>query len=283
MGVIGSSMAARLVNGGHGVRVWNRSPARLAQAPPGATIASTPADCCRGAAVALLSVSDDAASLDVALGRDGIIDGVERGAAVVDTSTTASGTAVHLAAAFAEAGVAFVDAPVTGGAEAARDGRLTLLCGGTEAAFEQVRPVLDHVGRRILHMGPSGAGQLTKAVNQVMLAGSLLGVAEGVALARAAGLDLPRVIDALREGAAASWVLSNRATFMAARDFPPAGRLALHLKDLRIALQAARDLDVTLPGADLVSGLEQSLADAGHGDIDVSALVLAIEGASAEG
>jgi 3-hydroxyisobutyrate dehydrogenase len=278
MGVIGSSMAARLVSAGHRVRVWNRSPTRLAQAPAGATVASTPADCCRGAAVALLSVSDDAASLEVALGPDGIIAGVEPGAAVVDTSTTAPATAVRLAAAFAGVGAGFVDAPVTGGAEAARDGQLTLLCGGTEAAFEQVRPVLEHVGRRILHMGPSGAGQLTKAVNQVMLAGSLLGVAEGIALARAAGLDVPRVIDALREGAASSWVLSNRATFMAARDFPPAGRLALHLKDLKIAREAARDTGVTLPGADLVTRLEQSLADAGQGDLDVSALVLAVEG-----
>jgi len=277
MGVIGSSMAARLVAAGHRVRVWNRSAGRLAQAPAGALVTASPAECCRGAAVSLLSLSDDAASIAVALGRGGVIAGVERGAAVVDTSTTAPTTAVRLAQAFAEAGVEFVDAPVTGGAEAARRGRLTLLCGGTDRAFEQVLPVLQAVGHRVLHLGPSGAGQQVKAINQVMLAGSLLGVAEGVALARAAGLDVPAVIDALREGAAASWVLSNRASFMAARDFPPVGRLALHLKDLKIALESARAAGVVLPGAELVTRLEQSLAEAGLGDLDISGLVLAFE------
>jgi 3-hydroxyisobutyrate dehydrogenase-like beta-hydroxyacid dehydrogenase len=277
MGVIGSSMAARLAAAGHRVSVWNRSPARLAQAPPEATVAASPAECCRGAAVSLLSLSDDAASLEVALGPGGVIEGTEIGTAVVDTSTTAPATSMRLARAFAEVGVGFVDAPVTGGAEAARRGQLTLLCGGTDSAFEQVLPVLQEVGRRILHLGPSGAGQQVKAVNQVILAGSLLGVAEGVALARAAGLDVPRVIDALRDGAAASWVLSNRAAFMAAQDFPPVGRLALHLKDLKIALESARAAGVALPGAELVTRLEQSLADAGQGDLDISGLVIAVE------
>jgi 3-hydroxyisobutyrate dehydrogenase-like beta-hydroxyacid dehydrogenase len=270
-------MAARLVAAGHDVRVWNRSPAGLVQAPAGAKVAPSPAESARGAEVTIMSLSDDEASMEVALGRDGVLEGARPGTAVVDTATTAPSTAVHLAEAFAAAGIGFVDAPVTGGAEAARRGQLTLLCGGTQSAFEQVLPVLQAVGRRVLHLGPSGAGQQVKAVNQVMLAGTLLGVAEGVALARAAGLDLHRVIDALQQGAAASWVLSNRATFMAASDFPPVGRLALHLKDLKIALESARTAGVALPGAELVTRLEQSLADAGMGDLDVSGLVLAVE------
>jgi 3-hydroxyisobutyrate dehydrogenase len=126
-------------------------------------------------------------------------------------------------------------------------------------------------------MGPAGAGQLTKAVNQVILAGSLLGVAEGISLARAFGIELEKLIEALREGAGASWVLSNRAIFMAHDDFPPVGRVALHLKDLKLALATAQRADVLLAGAELVRGLEQNLVDSGRGDLDISALVLAIE------
>lgn len=281
MGVIGSSMAGLLVAAGHRVRVWNRSPQRLAQAPAGASVARTPVACVRDAAVILMSVSDDAASLELALGSGGIIEGARQGSVVVDTSTTAPATSQRLAAAFNEAGVGFVDAPVTGGAEAAREGRLTLLCGGSADDFEKARPVLEKIGRRVHRFGPSGSGQQVKAVNQVMLAGALLGVAEGVALARAAGLDVATVVDALKDGAAASWVLSNRATFMAAGDFPPVGRLALHLKDLKIALESARAAGVRLPGTELVTSLEQALADAGQGDLDISALVLEIERARA--
>lgn len=274
-------MAGRLVAAGHRVRVWNRSPQRLAQAPAGASVARTPVACVRDAAVILISVSDDAASLELALGLGGIIEGAQQGSVVVDTSTTAPATSQRLAAAFNEAGVGFVDAPVTGGAEAAREGRLTLLCGGSAGDFEKARPVLEKVGRRVQHFGPSGSGQKVKAVNQVMLAGALLGVAEGVALARAAGLEVTTVVDALKDGAAASWVLSNRAAFMATGDFPPVGRLALHLKDLKIALESARAAGVRLPGVELVTSLEQALADAGQGDLDISALVLEIERARA--
>jgi len=133
--------------------------------------------------------------------------------------------------------------------------------------------VLEQLGRRIEHLGPTGAGQVTKAVNQVVLAGNYLGVAEGIAMAEAAGLDPSVVVAAIEQGAAASWVLSNRAANMVARDFPSAGRLALHLKDLGIALALARDAGQLLPVATLVAGIEQVLAAAGYGDEDVSCVI----------
>jgi 3-hydroxyisobutyrate dehydrogenase len=169
---------------------------------------------------------------------------------------------------------------VTGGAEAAAHGTLTLLCGGSDEDFARAQPTLAMLGTRIVHMGPTGFGQLTKAINQVILAGSLVGVAEGMAFARASGMDLHRVIDALKDGAGASWVLSNRATFMARDEYPPVGRLALHLKDLNIALDTAGAAGIELGCATFVRDLEYALAESGRGDFDISALILAVESAS---
>ena len=192
---------------------------------------------------------------------------------VVDTSTVHPATAAAMAEACAARSVDFVDAPVSGGIEGAANGTLTLFCGGSAEAVAKARPVLEQLGRRIEHLGPTGAGQVTKAVNQVVLAGNYLGVAEGIAMAEAAGLDPSVVVAAIEQGAAASWVLSNRAANMVARDFPSAGRLALHLKDLGIALALARDAGKLLPVATLVAGIEQVLAAADYGDEDVSCVI----------
>lgn len=274
LGSIGSRMAERLVAQGQDVAVWNRSPERAGPlAGSGATVAAGPAAAVAGAAVVVLALSDDAAVREVVTGPGGVLAGASPGTVVVDTSTTHPATARAMAAACEERGVAFVDSPLSGGAEGAANGTLTFFCGGTAEAVATAATVLERLGRRIAHVGPSGAGQVTKAVNQVILAGSYLGVAEGVAMAEAAGLDVAAVIGALEEGAAASWVLSNRAGRMIERDFEPAGRLALHLKDLGIALALAGDAGQVLPGAALVTGMEQALAAAGHGDEDVSAIV----------
>lgn len=279
LGVIGSAMARRLIAAGLDVAVFNRSTYRVKPfEAERCRIALSPADALARSSLAIVAVSDDAAVEDVVLGSDGLAEASGAGTLIVNCSTVHPSTDRSVAERLALRAVGYMDAPVTGGAEAAKSGTLTLLCGASRADFEHARPVLEHVGRRVLHMGPVGAGQLTKAVNQVILAGSLLGVAEGMVMAQAVGLDLDRVIDALREGAAASWVLSNRASFMARRDFPPVGRLALHLKDLNIALSSASEAGVSLRGAQLVRDLERRLADAGRADADVSALLLACEG-----
>jgi len=274
LGSMGGRMAARLVAAGGEVVVWNRSPARSsALAELGAAVAATPAAAAARADVVVLAVSDDAAVRDVVEGAEGVLASARPGTVVVDTSTVHPATAAAMARACAARSVDFVDAPVSGGVEGAANGTLTLFCGGSSDAVARARPVLEQLGRRIEHLGPTGAGQVTKAVNQVVLAGSYLGVAEGIAMAEAAGLDPATVVAAIEQGAAASWVLSNRATNMVNRDFPSAGRLALHLKDLGIALALARDAGQLLPVATLVAGIEQMLAAAGYGDEDVSCVI----------
>ena len=278
LGVIGGNMARRLLESGRPVIVSNRSQARAQSLVAlGARLARTPAEAAAGSELTIVAVTDDAALLEVILGTDGVIGGAARGSLVVNVSTVHPATERQIARALGAREIGYLDAPVTGGAEAAAQGTLTLLCGGSEDDFARAQPTLATVGARILHMGPTGFGQLTKAINQVILAGSLAGVAEGMAFARASGMDLHRVIDALKDGAGASWVLSNRATFMARDDYPPVGRLALHLKDLNIALDAAAAAGIALRCATLVRDLEYALNESGRGDFDISALILAVE------
>ena len=178
------------------------------------------------------------------------------------------------------AGIAFVDAPVTGGSEGARNATLAILVGGALADVERARPVLAAIGRTITHFGPVGAGQAAKAVNQVILAGTYLGVAEGLVLALKAGLDPGQVVDALSGGAAQSWVLANRSGRMLANEYPLGFKVALHLKDLGIALALARESGAVLPVAALAAQLEAGLVATGHADDDMSALARAIRGLS---
>jgi 3-hydroxyisobutyrate dehydrogenase-like beta-hydroxyacid dehydrogenase len=274
LGVMSRGMAANAAAGGFDAVAWNRTPRDV---PPGVRSVLSVADAVSGASVVVVCVTDDQAVRDVVLGPGGVLEARPSGAVVVDCSTTAPQTAVALEAALADHGIGFVDAPVTGGAEGAAAGTLTFLCGGAERSFDKALPVLQAMGSRALRFGAAGSGQLTKAVNQVMLAGAFLGVAEGLTLAKAAGLDAAQVVDALREGAAASWVLSNRGPFMARDDYPPAGRVALHHKDLGIALAALDELGLELRGTRLVHELEGRLVDSGRADLDVSAIHLAVQ------
>jgi 3-hydroxyisobutyrate dehydrogenase len=174
--------------------------------------------------------------------------------------------------------VGFVDAPVSGGSEGAVNGTLTIMVGGAATDVERARPVLEALGRTITHMGPVGAGQATKAVNQVILCGAYLGVAEGLVLALQAGLDVDKVVTALSGGAAQSWVLANRSARMVANDYPLGFKVALHRKDLGIALDLAREVGSALPVTGLAAEIENGLIRQGHGDDDVSALARAIRG-----
>jgi len=160
--------------------------------------------------------------------------------------------------------------------EGALQGTLTIMVGGTEADVERARPILAAMGRTITHMGPVGAGQATKAVNQVILCGAYLGVAEGIVLALKAGLDVEKVVAALSGGAAQSWVLANRSGRMIADDYPLGFKISLHRKDLAIALELARRVGASLPVTGLAAEIENGLVAKGHGDDDISALARAI-------
>lgn len=194
------------------------------------------------------------------------------GALVIDFSTIAPATSRALAAELAARDVAYIDAPVTGGTEGARAGTLSVLVGGAPADLERARPVLEVVGGRISHLGAVGAGQEAKAVNQVLVAGSYAAVAEAVALGQRLGLPMEQVLEALKSGAAGSWALEHRSANMLKGQYPLGFKLALHHKDLAIALAAAAAAGVTLPITEQVAAMEDQLMAAGFGDDDVSAL-----------
>ncbi|MCP9838255.1 NAD(P)-dependent oxidoreductase [Cyanobium sp. N.Huapi 1H5] len=278
LGALGAPMAANLLAHGFPLTVHNRHREReLPLAAAGATRAATPAVAARGAAVLALCLSDDAAVAAVLLGEGGdsaaaAVAGLAPGALVIDFSTIAPQTSRAMAAALAERGVAYLDAPVTGGTEGARAGTLSVLVGGAAADLERARPLLEAVGRTITAIGPVGAGQAAKAVNQVLVAGSYAAVAEALALGQRLGLPMEEVRQALLGGAAGSWALEHRGGAMLRGEFPLGFRLRLHRKDLAIALEAAAAGGLGMPVAELVAAMEDDLIAAGHGDEDVSAL-----------
>ena len=270
LGALGSPMAANLLKAGFPLTVHNRSREReapLAQA--GAATAPSPAAAVATAELVCLCLSDDRAVQEV---LEAAVAGLRPGSLVVDFSTIAPATSQALATALAARRVAYLDAPVTGGTEGARAGTLSVLVGGDEADLERARPLLAVIGERISHLGPVGAGQQAKAVNQVLVAGSYAAVAEALALGQRLGLPMEQVCTALAAGAAGSWALEHRSAAMLRQEFPLGFRLSLHRKDLAIALEAAGGCDLNLPVTALVAQLEDELIARGHGDDDVAGL-----------
>ncbi|HYP04110.1 MAG TPA: NAD(P)-dependent oxidoreductase [Cyanobium sp.] len=273
LGALGSPMAANLLQAGFPLTVWNRT--RQAEEPlaaAGARRASTPAAAATGSELIALCLSDDAAVEEVLFGPDGVAGGTAAGGLVIDFSTIAPATSQKLASRLTEQGVGYLDAPVTGGTEGARAGSLSVLVGGAAADLERARSLLEVVGGLVSHFGAVGSGQQVKAVNQIFVAGSYAAVAEGLALARRLGLPLEQVCDAMRGGAAGSWALEHRGRNMIENAYPLGFRLALHRKDLAIALATAEAENLTLPISTTVAEIEDALIAAGHGDEDVSAL-----------
>ena len=280
LGTMGAPMARHLIDAGHDVVVHNRTREREAPlAALGAARAASPAEAAAGADAALTCVSDTPDLEQVVLGDGGLAAGLPAGALLVDCSTVSPAATAELAGRLRERGIGFVDAPVSGGSEGAEKGTLTIFCGGDEADVARARPLLEAFGSRITHLGPPGAGQLGKAVNQVMIAATYAGVGEGVALAQAAGLPLDALIEALSAGAAASWVLANRSGNMIRDEYPLGFKVALHRKDLGIALDEATRQGLELPLTAAVAGQEDALIASGHADEDVSALARVAKGA----
>ena len=282
LGTMGSAMAANIVRAGFPLTAWNRTPGRAPElADLGASFAETPAAVAADSDIVVICVSDTPDVESVLFGPEGVAAGAREGTLVIDCSTIAPSGSWTFAERLDGLGLAMVDAPVSGGSEGARNATLTIFVGGHERDVERARPVLTAMGRTITHVGPIGAGQAVKAVNQVILAGAYLGVAEGLVLAIKAGLDVTQVIEALGDGAAQSWVLANRSGRMVDNDYPLGFKLSLHRKDLGIALGLADQLGVSLPLAAMTAALESGLIAQGHGDEDMSALARAIRQLSA--
>ena len=278
LGALGLPIAVNLRRAGYQLHVHTRS--RSAESAPelmnaeglSVTRKSTPAKAVEGCEALLLCVSDDTAVQTVLWGDNGAGQCLKQGSVVIDCSTIAPATAAAMAKRLAEQNVHYIDAPVTGGTEGAKAGTLTVLCGGETKSLEQARPLLEVIGGSIHHFGPVGSGQQVKAVNQVLVAGSYAAVAEAITLGQHLQLPMEQVVAALIGGAAGSWALQHRSAAMLADQYPLGFKLALHHKDLKIALAAAKEQQLELPLTQLVLEQESKLMHQGLGNADVSAL-----------
>ena len=273
-GVMGISMARHLMAAGHRLRVHTRTEARarpLLEA--GARWSATPAEAAEGADVACSMVGYPEDVEAVHLGPSGTLAAHDRPGLVIDFTTSSPAVARRVAEAASAHLVEALDAPVSGGDVGARNATLSVMCGGSARAFELATPVLSSVGKTIVHQGPAGAGQHTKMVNQLLIAGSMLGLAEALAYARRSGLDPSRVLESVGGGAAASWSLANLAPRVLKGDFAPGFFCEHFLKDLRIALAEARAMGLALPCADAAERTYASLCEAGFARNGTQAVV----------
>ena len=271
LGAMGRGMAGNLCRAGLLQAVWNRTPNRAIDLAAELQVtASRGLDAlARACDVVVTCVSADADVLEVI---DGLLPGLRTGALVIDCSTVSADTARESARRLAARGAVFLDAPVSGGVEGARDGTLAIMVGGSAAAFERGLPVLRAMGRTVTHLGPSGAGQAAKATNQILCAGAIQAVAEAMAFAKAQGLPLQQLIETLGQGAGSSWYFVHRAPNVVRDAFPPGFRVRLHQKDLRICRDMAARFGATLPMVEATLEQYAQLIDQGHGDEDISVL-----------
>ena len=277
LGTMGAAMAANLARAGFPLTVWNRTPGRAGPLLAlGAVEAHSPREVARASEVVVTCVTDSPQVAEVLFGPDGLAEGLVPGSLLIDCSTISPASAREIGTRLKDQGVAMLDAPVSGGSEGAVAGTLTIMVGGEPTDVERAHDVLHAMGRSVTHLGPIGSGQVAKAVNQVILCGTYLGVAEGIVLALKAGIDVERVITALAGGAAGSWVLQNRSGRMIDDSYPLGFKIALHRKDMAIALDLARSIGAVLPVAALAATFEDGLIAQGHGDDDNSALARAI-------
>lgn len=271
LGAMGAGMAANLQRAGLLHRVWNRG-AERAQAfaeASGVATAISVVEAVNGADVVISCVAADSDVLEVV---DAAAPALRAGCLWLDCSTIAADSARKVAAYLSSLGVAFVDAPVSGGKEGAANGSLSIMCGGERAAFERAVPVFAAIGARWQLMGPVGAGQATKAVNQIMAAGINQAVTEAMAFAEAQGLPIEKVVDVVGNGAAGNWFVNHRGKTMVERQFEPGFKVALHHKDLRICEAMATACEApTLIIRQTLNDYQQ-LMDAGYGSADISAL-----------
>ncbi len=280
MGTMGAPMALNILKAGYEVTVNNRTREKEAPlAEAGARRAASPREASEGAEIIIICVSDTPDVEEIILGDNGVIHGAKQGAIVIDMSTISPTATRRMAETLGEKGIKMLDAPVSGGSEGAQKGTLSIMVGGEAADLEKAEPVLQAMGKTT-HIGAVGAGQMTKAINQIVVAGTYWSVAEGIALGLKAGLDMGKVVQAVGGGAAGSWAMINRSENMIKNNYPLGFKVQLHRKDLNIALNVARELGVTLPVSAYVEQVETGLISRGHSNEDISVIAKAVREAS---
>ena len=275
LGIMGRPMALNLIKGGHAVTVWaRRAESMQPLLDAGATGAASPAEAARGNDLVISMVAD---APDVAAVMQGVASAGERGLVAVDMSTIAPAAARKIGVELAAAGIDFVDAPVSGGEVGAIAGTLSIMAGGSDAAFARARPAFDCMGKNIVHVGASGAGQVTKAANQIVTGMGVLAVAEAFAFAAKNGVDGGKVREALLGGFAYSKILENHGQRMLDRNFKPGFKSWMHEKDLNIVMQTAHELGICLPGSAATAQMFNAMVGSGLGEEDSIAVLKLLE------
>lgn len=277
-GIMGQPMALNLMQAGYPLWVYSRSGARAAPlVERGATACDSTLELARAVDIVITMVSDTSAVEEVLLGDGGVIEGMPEGGLVVDMSTIAPVATRRMAERFAERGISMLDAPVSGGDVGAKAGTLSIMVGGDEDAFRRMLPLFEVMGSNIVHVGRSGAGQVAKVCNQLMVAANIAASADALLFAKAAGVDPARVREALLGGFAASRVLEAHGQRMLERNFEPGFKLKLHQKDLRIALQAVAECGLELRCVETVAAGVDEAVNAGLGERDTSSVLRVLE------
>lgn len=278
LGIMGHSMAKNLLAADHDVTVWNRTASRAEDiVAAGGRLAASPAEVAAINDIVMVCVSDTPDVDAVVFGPGGIAEGIRPGLLIIDHSTISPAATKVFAKRINDMGGSWLDAPISGGAEGAVTGTLSIMIGGAASDIERSRVFLEAIGTTITHVGPQGAGQLVKAVNQILVVVNQLAVSEALLLAEAGGLDLEATLAAVEGGAAGSWMLSNRGPQMIQRDWRPGFTIDLQQKDLRLVLETADELGVPLPGTALVFQLYRALQNRDLGSEGNHALVKALE------
>ena len=278
LGLMGSGMSMNLVKAGFPVTVWNRTASKMEPLlEAGAKGAGSPKEVAENSDIVVSIVTDSQDVEEVILGPEGAIHGARSGAVVIDMSTISPSVTRRIAEELDEKGVGMLDAPVSGGAIGARDGTLSIMVGGENETFQECLPIFEAMGRTVTHVGGNGMGQTVKLVNQILVGTTMLGVAEALMFAKKSGVDLEKCHAAVSGGAAGSWQLTNNGARLLKGDHEPGFKVKDYLKDLRLIMEAAADVNMPLVGTSVVHQMFRSLEAEGLTQKGTQAVILAVE------
>ncbi len=277
-GVMGASMCGHLLDAGYEVAVFNRT---MARAKPliekGAKAASSPKEAAAGSDAVFLIVGYPKDVEEVVFGHEGVLNGLKNGSVIVDMTTSSPALARKIYDTANKMGIGSLDAPVSGGDIGAREGTLSIMAGGEREVFDRVKPLLEILGSNVRYMGPAGSGQHTKMANQILIASTMVGAVEALLYAKQSGLDPSEVIEAIGKGAAGSWTINNLGPRIIKRDFDPGFYIEHFIKDLGIALEEAKGMNISLPGLHMARQFYLSTQDLGYEKLGTQALALLYE------
>lgn len=283
LGTMGGAMAENLIKAGYPLTVYNRTVSKAERfIALGAQLAESPAEVARRSEVVFVNVSDTPDVLEVVLGANGAIEGAHPGMILVDHSTIKPSASREIYKRLQEVEVSALDAPVSGGDIGARNATLTIMVGGELQTLEKVMPILQAVGKKITYVGEAGAGQVAKAANQIMVAAQMVAEAELMLFAQKSGVDVAKVIEAIKSGAAQCWTLDVKPQRLLTGNRTPGFKSSLQAKDLNIVMETARDYEAVLPGTALNTQLFNAMVTTGSGDLDNSAVIQILEGLNSE-